>query len=92
MKLIFLGSGSAFTMDNYQSNMILETETTEVESLSLSHKGVDVDVDLATTRKRLLIDCGSDIRWSLAEQGLSYKDIQNIYISHLHPDHFSGLE
>jgi ribonuclease BN (tRNA processing enzyme) len=42
--------------------------------------------------KRLLIDCGSDIRWSLAKQGLSYFDITDIYVSHLHADHVGGLE
>jgi ribonuclease BN (tRNA processing enzyme) len=72
MKLIFLGSGSAFTVgtNNYQSNMILE-----------SPQG-----------HRLLIDCGSDARHSMHEQGLTYKDIQDVYISHLHADHVGGLE
>ena len=42
--------------------------------------------------RRLLIDCGSDVRWSLAKQGLSHLDITDIYISHLHADHIGGLE
>jgi ribonuclease BN (tRNA processing enzyme) len=42
--------------------------------------------------RRLLIDCGSDIRWSLAHQGLSHRDITDIYVSHLHADHIGGLE
>ena len=42
--------------------------------------------------KNLLIDCGSDIRFSLAQEGLSYRDIDNIYISHLHADHVGGME
>lgn len=46
----------------------------------------------ADTGRRLLIDCGSDIRWSLARQGLSYRDITDIYVSHLHADHIGGLE
>jgi len=72
MKLQFLGSGSAFTVNgqNWQSNML-------IESLS---------------GKRLLIDCGSDIRFSLSEQGLSPKHIDAIYISHLHADHVGGME
>lgn len=41
---------------------------------------------------RLLIDCGSDARFSLHEQGYSYKDINAVYISHLHADHVGGLE
>ncbi|MDP1881035.1 MAG: MBL fold metallo-hydrolase [Parachlamydiaceae bacterium] len=72
MKLIFLGSGSAFTVGdgNYQSNMLLESEN----------------------GKRLLIDCGTDARFSLYELGFSYQDIQDVYISHLHADHVGGLE
>lgn len=71
MKLIFLGTGSAFTLNphNFQSNMLLESAD-----------------------KRLLIDCGSDARWSLFAQGLGYKDISDVYISHLHADHAGGLE
>lgn len=72
MKLIFLGTGSAFTVGdgNYQSNMIL-----------CSPHG-----------RNLLIDCGSDVRMSLYEQGLSYRDVDAVYISHLHADHVGGLE
>jgi ribonuclease BN (tRNA processing enzyme) len=44
------------------------------------------------TGRRLLIDCGSDVRWSLARQGLSHRDVTDIYISHLHADHLGGLE
>lgn len=41
---------------------------------------------------KLLIDCGSDIRFSLYLAGYSYTDITDIYISHLHADHAGGLE
>jgi ribonuclease BN (tRNA processing enzyme) len=72
MRLIFLGSGSAYTVGggNFQSNMLLITGAGQ----------------------RLLIDCGSDIRWSLPQQGLSYLDVTDIYVSHLHSDHAGGLE
>jgi ribonuclease BN (tRNA processing enzyme) len=72
MKLLFLGSGSAFTVggDNFHSNMLLINEQDD----------------------KLLIDCGSDIRFSLYEAGFSYADITDIYISHLHSDHVGGLE
>ncbi|MEC4984711.1 MAG: ribonuclease Z, partial [Oscillatoria sp. PMC 1076.18] len=62
MKLVFLGSGSAFTIggDNFQSNIIIESEN----------------------EKKLLVDCGSDLRFSLDALGLSYLDITDIYISH----------
>jgi ribonuclease BN (tRNA processing enzyme) len=71
-RLIFLGSGSAFTVgaNNFQSNMLLVTEDNQ----------------------KLLIDCGTDIRFSLYSAGLSYLDITDIYISHLHSDHVGGLE
>lgn len=73
MELLFLGTGSAFTVGagNYNSNMLL--------------------MDKNTGRK-LLIDCGSDAKHSLFQQGFSFKDIDHIYISHLHADHVGGLE
>ncbi|QBR85013.1 MBL fold metallo-hydrolase [Legionella israelensis] len=40
----------------------------------------------------LLIDAGTDIRFSLYEQDFNYMDVRNIYISHLHADHIGGLE
>lgn len=42
--------------------------------------------------KCLLIDCGSDIRFSLKDQKVTTSDIDAIYISHLHADHAGGLE
>lgn len=42
--------------------------------------------------RRLLLDCGTDIRFSLGELGLTASDIHDVYISHLHGDHIGGLE
>jgi ribonuclease BN (tRNA processing enzyme) len=72
MELIFLGSGSAFTVgsDNFQSNLLL----------------------IGDRDRNLLLDCGSDIRFSLHAAGFSHTDITDIYISHLHSDHAGGLE
>ncbi|MEB3175496.1 MAG: MBL fold metallo-hydrolase [Cyanobacteriota bacterium] len=72
MELLFLGAGSAFTLDpdNFQSNLLF----------------------LAENGKKLLIDCGTDIRFSLTKAGYSHSDITDIYISHLHSDHVGGLE
>lgn len=72
MKLIFIGTGSAFTVgvNNYQSNMVLESKN----------------------KQRLLIDCGSDCRFALYDQGWNYRDIHDVYISHFHADHVGGLE
>lgn len=69
MKIKFIGTGSAFTSKNFQTNFILE------------HNG-----------RNFLFDCGSDIRFSLQAMGLSYKDIDALYISHLHADHIGGVE
>jgi len=44
------------------------------------------------TGKRMLVDCGGDARFSLAESGLKPKDLDAVYISHLHSDHIGGLE
>jgi len=72
MRLIFLGTASAFVTDinNYQSNLILQ----------------------ADDGKLLLIDCGTDARRSLHALGFSYRDITDVYLSHLHADHAGGLE
>lgn len=71
-KLIFLGSGSAFTVgtDNFQSNMLIVSDS----------------------GRKLLVDAGSDLRFSLNAAGFSYRDITDVYISHLHADHAGGLE
>jgi len=42
--------------------------------------------------RKLLIDCGSDVRYSLLTAGFHYREISDIYISHLHADHVGGLE
>jgi ribonuclease BN (tRNA processing enzyme) len=69
MNIIFLGTGSAFTTKNFQTNTIIENNG-----------------------KKLLIDAGGDIRHSLKASNLSYKDIDAVYITHLHTDHIGGLE
>jgi len=69
MNLEFLGTGAAFSLNNYQSNMVIEEQG-----------------------KRLLIDAGGDIRFSLKSFGLSYKDINTVYLTHLHNDHIGGME
>ncbi len=42
--------------------------------------------------RKMLVDCGMDARFSLHELGYSHKDIDDVYISHLHADHAGGLE
>ncbi|MEW6145086.1 MAG: ribonuclease Z [Thermodesulfobacteriota bacterium] len=40
---------------------------------------------------RILLDCGSGTTWKLARAGISYLDIDHIFLSHLHPDHTGDL-
>ncbi len=69
MKIIFAGTGSAFTMRNFQTNLVIQKNG-----------------------KNLLVDCGGDARHSLAAVGLKAKDIDAVYVTHLHADHVGGLE
>lgn len=46
----------------------------------------------AASGKRLLIDCGSDIRFALGKLGLDARNIDAVYVSHLHADHIGGME
>jgi len=52
MNITFVGTGNAFTLNNYQTNTLIERNG-----------------------KRFLIDAGGDIRFSLRDLGLSYKEI-----------------
>jgi ribonuclease BN (tRNA processing enzyme) len=69
MKMKFVGTGSAFTLKNFQTNTLIERNG-----------------------KYLLIDAGTDIRFSLHRAGMSYKNIDALYLTHCHGDHISGLE
>jgi len=69
MRILFAGTGSAFTMANRQTNLVFQ------------HNG-----------KNLMFDCGGDARHALAEAGLKPRDIDGVYVSHLHADHVGGLE
>jgi len=69
MKLIFTGTGGAFTMSNFNTSMVIQKND-----------------------RNLLVDCGTDIRRSLARSGLCARDIETIYITHEHSDHCGGLE
>jgi len=39
-----------------------------------------------------LVDCGSDARHSMQALGFTHRDVDGVYISHLHADHAGGLE
>jgi ribonuclease BN (tRNA processing enzyme) len=40
---------------------------------------------------RILVDCGSGTLLQLEKAGRSYKDIDAVFITHRHPDHFADL-
>lgn len=42
--------------------------------------------------KKMLVDCGGDTRFALAELNVAPQDIDAVYVSHLHSDHVGGLE
>ena len=42
--------------------------------------------------RKLLIDCGYQVPNALAFQNIDFKEIDDIYVSHLHADHIGGLE
>jgi ribonuclease BN (tRNA processing enzyme) len=69
MQFAFLGTGSAFTIDYFQSNAILRMNG-----------------------KTLLIDAGGDIRRSLKAAGIALHELDAVYVTHLHSDHWGGAE
>lgn len=42
--------------------------------------------------RKLLIDCGYQVPTALRACGIDFREINDIYISHLHADHIGGLE
>lgn len=47
---------------------------------------------VSSEQGKMLIDCGHTIKHALHEQGLTFKDIDAIFITHVHGDHVFGLE
>lgn len=46
---------------------------------------------VATKEGNILVDCGEGTSWQLMRFGLEKDEIDAIIISHMHPDHISGL-
>lgn len=55
-------------------------------------KNYHTNAIIEINNKKLLIDAGSDIRFALRDANLSYKDIDAIFITHIHSDHVGGME
>jgi len=90
-------------MSTNQDGEIVAAKAPESKSLKLRFLGTGsafAPLELGQTNalltdnagRNLLIDCGSDCRHMLANHGLGAKDIDAVYISHLHADHVGGLE
>jgi ribonuclease BN (tRNA processing enzyme) len=56
------------------------------------NKNYNSNILIKNNQKYFLLDAGHLVNWGLNELGLSYKNIDSIYISHLHGDHCAGLE
>ena len=41
--------------------------------------------------KNILFDCGNGVTWKLEKAGISYLEIDHIFITHFHPDHNADL-
>lgn len=61
-------------------------------AFTLHRKNFQTNFVLQKDGKRFLVDCGSDIRWSLKASSLTPFHIDAVYVSHLHADHIGGLE
>jgi ribonuclease BN (tRNA processing enzyme) len=57
----------------------------------LFHTNLLVRSQQSGNRHCLLVDCGTDIRFSLASIGLHMAAVDAVYITHTHPDHAGGL-
>jgi ribonuclease BN (tRNA processing enzyme) len=57
----------------------------------LFHTNLLVRSQQSGNRHCLLVDCGTDIRFSLNSIGLHMAGIDAVYITHMHPDHVGGL-
>lgn len=61
-------------------------------AFTVGHNNYHSNILISCDNSNLLVDCGSDIRFSLHEQNLDFNTIDEVYISHLHADHAGGLE
>ncbi len=55
-------------------------------------KNYQTNTIITRNGKNLLIDAGGDLRHSLGKLGMSFKNIDAVYITHLHADHVGGVE
>jgi ribonuclease BN (tRNA processing enzyme) len=89
----FLGSGSAFVLaeENYQSNILI-TKSQEEFNVSPASLGGPTVLVGENKPHHLLYDAGSTISEALNSAELEPKDLDSLFISHLHDDHAGGVE
>ena len=87
MRLKFLGVGSAFTLPAPEADSTVDLNKCDWQSNMML---------TSADGKNMLLDCGSDIRFALAQQGIFPKDycakVNAVYLSHCHADHIGGIE
>lgn len=87
MKVTALGVYSAFAVGTYDENGLYLPKWQSNFLIEFNSPG-----KIRDNVYRFVIDFGSDIRHSLASQGLKLGDIDGWYCSHPHADHIGGLE
>lgn len=81
-----------YQKENGLSNPITLTFLGSGSAFTVGSGNFHSNILLSSENSKFLIDCGSDIRFSAYEQGLSFDDFNEVYVSHLHGDHAGGLE
>ena len=71
---------SVFSITVLGNSAAIPTKNTHLSSQVIVNKG-----------KYFLVDCGEGTLLQLIKYGIKYSKIDNIFISHLHGDHFFGL-
>jgi len=76
-----------------EGNKMAELKLTVLGAGSaFTKKSYQTNFLLSRNGKNMMIDCGSDARWSVDACGFAHKDIHAVYISHAHADHCGGVE
>lgn len=83
MKVLVLGAGN-FSSVKHHNVAFLVSSTEPCNNLGLETPDAE--------QKRLMFDCGRDIKFSLHDAGLKPQQITDIFISHQHGDHMAGLD
>jgi ribonuclease Z len=61
-----------------------------IPSLNRNHPAIILEY-YGETKDTILFDCGEGTQKQLMKSGISFMDIDRIFISHWHADHFAGL-